>query len=95
MTPTALRTWRLATRFATDGTVLCRVIATGPDAAIQRVVWLGDHADVGLVTLGAADLARHRGGAVTVRVIAAAMVEIGGTSDVSDDVLAAVRGRGG
>ena len=93
MTPTALRVWRLAARFAT-GTVLCRVIAAGPDAPIQRVVWLGQPDDVALIQLGVADLSRHRGGLVTVRVIAAAMVEVGGVTGVSADVLAAVLGGG-
>lgn len=89
-----LRVWNLSTRFAAGGTVSARVLAAGPDAPIRRAVWLGQPDDVALVTLGVADLARHRGGAVTVRAIAAALVEIGGMSAVSADVLAAVRGGG-
>lgn len=92
MTSTTARVWRLSCRFATGGTVAARATSTGPDAPVSGLVWLGHPDDVALVTLGAADLARHRGGAPTVRAIAAAMTEIGGMSDVSDDVRAAVRG---
>jgi hypothetical protein len=93
--PVALRVWRLAVQFATGGIVVCRATSTGPDAVIQHQVWLGHPDDVALIRLGVADLARHRGGRVTVRVIAAAMTEIGGMSGVSADVLTAVRGREG